>query len=917
MLISHKLEAEDIFARHYDWLLKWASYLTRGHKDEAEDLVHELYIQFLRTAPHLNTEQDAKAYLYRSLRNLYLAERSRSARTSHHELSVYEYDSLHLGISSIDRSALLSVHQDLRNICRYACDRKSFLRAASYFILRFFLDYCPSEIMALGNCSRASVDKGIQLMRSEVRNCLSDSDTVVAIRKSPSPALSSPDFGHGDVSQQIHRFIHEALHGDCLSQTDVHEIYRASTPVETLTMAHLTSCARCRSLCFQHLGKNDKDLRGREADRKGPVSTSKRNRLTHLRRSYQANFEHRPTYLHLTLNGKNEASQRIGSLSSELAASAPFDAETAFLEVTSEQGIRLLSFHLDDDFESGARDTVVASKLSDGRSITAQVSMRAGILQMRATYFDPTMEANSDDATAEEALWIRPTHTQKSNFLASIHAAFTGIYWPPVVALALPILLLGFYLLSFVRMERHQALKMLAQTRIAEQTLVSGHDLHRTGTFQMKGPDGLMERRLDVWETASPSRTTITLLGPDGRSQGTADGPVTAAPIAPAEMWRIGFDPGKVEQLLHANRASVTHPSGDESRIEVKSTIPSSAGEILSAAVVLDRKTNRILEQSFIVQTSKATYRIRLREVSFEVLPRGTYRPRKPDTSGGVSSLKPRSLAEKLSIPQDIVHQHINALWGLEQAGMESDEQIEVTRRRAGVAVSGVVSGPSRKHVLSVSLLRSCADCIIDIHSSDALRRNRTHRAQLTSLQTADVAFLPSSAEVLLRSSSAWRGAPEVHQISIARLNELNSITSALVREFDAMEKTATCCTLSELGVAPVEEQQRWAHLLQIQAREANKRLALLEAKLSEFNTLAQLPETNVASSAALEAAGPDQIKTLHQQAASLQMEMQQFGSSGEVTDRSALQLWQSLESQVQKIRQEIDRSSLLLQPSR
>ena len=58
---------EDVFAKHYDWLLGWAEYFTRGQQDQAEDLVHELFIQFLRVAPELDSDESAKPYLYRSL----------------------------------------------------------------------------------------------------------------------------------------------------------------------------------------------------------------------------------------------------------------------------------------------------------------------------------------------------------------------------------------------------------------------------------------------------------------------------------------------------------------------------------------------------------------------------------------------------------------------------------------------------------------------------------------------------------------------------------------------------------------------------------------------------------------------------------------------------------------------------------
>jgi hypothetical protein len=150
--------------------LKWAEYLVRGQQEQAEDLVHELFIQFQRTSPDLATDEEVKAYLYRSLRNLSLSSVTRNTVAQQHHLSIYDYDNFRIGISAIDRGSLISAREDLWGICRYACERKASLRAASYFILRFFilrffLEYCPSEIMALACTNRAAFDKNIQLMR--------------------------------------------------------------------------------------------------------------------------------------------------------------------------------------------------------------------------------------------------------------------------------------------------------------------------------------------------------------------------------------------------------------------------------------------------------------------------------------------------------------------------------------------------------------------------------------------------------------------------------------------------------------------------------------------------------------------------------------------------------------------------------
>src|SRR5271170_647116 len=59
----HKVEMirdrETIFLDHYAWLLDWALRLSRGSKEEAEDLVQDLYVRFVQSKAELDgTNED-------------------------------------------------------------------------------------------------------------------------------------------------------------------------------------------------------------------------------------------------------------------------------------------------------------------------------------------------------------------------------------------------------------------------------------------------------------------------------------------------------------------------------------------------------------------------------------------------------------------------------------------------------------------------------------------------------------------------------------------------------------------------------------------------------------------------------------------------------------------------------------------
>src|ERR1700760_112844 len=56
--------------------------------------------------------------IFIALYTSFLANLSRNSRTRQHQLSVYEYDSFRIGISSVDRNSLISVREDLWLICK-------------------------------------------------------------------------------------------------------------------------------------------------------------------------------------------------------------------------------------------------------------------------------------------------------------------------------------------------------------------------------------------------------------------------------------------------------------------------------------------------------------------------------------------------------------------------------------------------------------------------------------------------------------------------------------------------------------------------------------------------------------------------------------------------------------------------------
>jgi DNA-directed RNA polymerase specialized sigma24 family protein len=185
---------EAIFLNHYDWLLDWAGQLSQGASQEAEDLVQDLYVRFvqMRSGPDFTDDYQIRAYLYTSLKNLFISRKLRSGRDAVSGLLAVDFDSVEFAISAVDRSQLLHVRGDLA-ICEYACIRRKTNRAASALILRFFLGYLSTEVMALLKAKRSNVDTLIETARLEGKAYLNRPGVLRFLSRANAGLPPSPD----------------------------------------------------------------------------------------------------------------------------------------------------------------------------------------------------------------------------------------------------------------------------------------------------------------------------------------------------------------------------------------------------------------------------------------------------------------------------------------------------------------------------------------------------------------------------------------------------------------------------------------------------------------------------------------------------------------------------------------------------
>ena len=176
---------EELFLAHHAWIVKRATQITQGRRDEADDLVQDLYIQLVHTRPDLDFGDDehVRGYLFKMMRNLSVSNARRAGRDALSNLLVVDFESAEFALASVDRSKLVRVRSALARVCDYTCSRMYTSRAASVLALRFFLGYYPSEIVRILQTTPVAVDKLLQAARLEARVLLSGPESCASLAR--------------------------------------------------------------------------------------------------------------------------------------------------------------------------------------------------------------------------------------------------------------------------------------------------------------------------------------------------------------------------------------------------------------------------------------------------------------------------------------------------------------------------------------------------------------------------------------------------------------------------------------------------------------------------------------------------------------------------------------------------------------
>lgn len=866
---------EDLFIQRYDLLMGWALSLTGRERAQAEDLVHDAFIQFTLRRNDLGSIENTDAYLHRMLRNMYLSQVRRASWTHDSTFSIANYDSAELGLRSIDPLERVDVQEDLRQVCQYACLRKESSKAGCVLILRFFHSYYPSEIAQVLRITRKTVGRFLLIARRESKIYLNDPGALRFTVENPRVDITQSSYARtsSELLAELRHTIFHSRKGVCFQTEELKEIYKknSSASVDLGVLGHLVTCPHCLDEVNRLLGlpllseRNPDDKLGRETPPNdsgdeggsgGSVVEAKKRYQRRLRET----IEHRPQELRIAVNGFVLGAQQISSEFNKQVLSVNIDEPIGFVEVFSEQGVRLLFCDVDQPIDGSVEQTARA-EFDCGRALDLSLSFRGPWPTLNVSYHDPIFEAvefsagDLDSETSPEIAtdyaesktrdsWSRPL-----TWVRSIVGDFDGRFFlrPAVVTALFSLIVLSAIFTVLYRRGPTQAAvsaaDLLQRAVASEESITSNRDhvLHRTLRLEEKSATGqvISRHRVEIWQSAEKGIAARRLYDDNGtlvagawkRSDGVQTvyhhGTPPQLQIRNAQsairnfgdVWQIDPSAADFSALIENIKNASVQERDSTYMVNGGSDLRGSNG-LIKASLVLGRSDLHAIEQTLVVRLGDEVREFTFVETSFERRSTSSVAPavfepdvqlvrdratgRRGDTETVPSSPAPPISASPFLATPDL---ELQILKHLNQADAFYGEQISLTRTPEGrLRVQGIVETDKRKTELLQSL--------------SSLRQNPAVQVQIETVTEA--------AARQARRPSSGEGVADVNSLQF----EAKSVVPA---ESELRNYIARQNGLS--GDALDQETRRYADRLMVHTRQARRHALALKQITERFSS--------------------------------------------------------------------------------
>ena len=938
---------EAAFVEHYHWLIRWALQFTHQDRERAEDLVQEVFSQFAIAHTDLSAVQNVQAYLYTTLRNIHVSQVRLAGRSHTQPQSIVDYSVAEAALDQTDPYTIFHTQDQLRRVCRYACLRKQSSRAGSVLILRYFHGYHVSEIGQVLRANSEAVRQQLTFARNEARLFLEDPRALKFMQQSP-PAIAASTNSVCATDRlllELRAAIFDSCEGECLGRESIRSLY-VDNLINTSgnsTLAHIVSCPDCLDEVNARLGlprlaeRHPADTLGPNTDwrdgSRGPrdpggsgsaIPSRRRGSnddakvsgvfLMQCRRRATELFEHYPRELCVSVNGHVLGSQSVGSHVSRLRVDVTMAEDADFVEVLSEERVRLLVMPIQPPPDGGPVQTRLV-RLSEGRSV--EVTFRYGHPwpMVEVIYEEP--------AFIPEAQPVWPVCEVRSPEVVRVGARlFRGFNWfrsfwlrPGFVAAIVSLILIGI-LLTF-RLDNAPpvtATNLLERASVAESIpLGTEVALHRVVELeQRRHSDGALigKNRIEVWRDQGKDLSVRRVYDDKGQltagvwveghhasngkplrrvyRRGTGQSIETGAPdpeqaIRHAELWQL--DPSAVVYLAFLDRpqSARVNETADSYVISYEAEGTRRDG-LLRAALTLRKSDLHAIEEELVINDGRETYDYRFVETVFDQPPLRVVSPTvfEPDaelvskihaTPGSAKREFATATAAAATIaPAEL---EVNVAYALDRFRTRFGDQLSLTKSPAGwLEVRGVVDDEeTREEILrALSLVvdnRAAIRIRIDTTAELLARKERQPERVIVREFAGAGQSIPLHAE-LIGYFSTHEGAGQTDQYREQLVRDFAARVIGKSRRAVAhsleLKQLAARFTAAQLNEFTPSTRAKWTNLVRNHAEALRRELSTLDVELQRtlFANERRAPQANgveISSNATL----PVAIDRLHQ----------------------------------------------------
>ena len=885
---AETVEAHHLLATRYPQLLQWATGLARGDRSKAEEIVQEFCLYVTVVKPDLSEVGNLDGYLYTCLRHIYLSSLARASREALRVVRVEDFDSFALAMSCQPAGDPVQRQNDLRRICTYAVWRKESSKSASYFILHFFHGYGRQEIAELARLPVSAIYNKLKVARSEIFSYLNDPGKLrVVDRKAPPlPVLSWTLSPTAELFKELRQTILQARHSDCLSEEELLAHYPSSPakPIGCPLLAHIVSCERCLSVIDRNVRRPTlKDREpldvfgfspesGGEAPAAGGVSFERMMQAVH--RKWARVHQHRPHKLSIALNGVVIANHDIRSEHNRLSARIEHPEKAKFVEVFSEQHLRLALLAVGEPPPLGLAVRTQRVALSDSRWLELSISFDGLGLYSEVTYLDPALASVSVDEDAEEFPLVSVSRKQervrwsdllRAHFVRPVHVMFSYPAFGWGIAIALLIGSAGYLTYRHASVPTDAAEILNKSIRI-QSTLLLGETEHQVVSIEERADDGsvLQQGTVDLWKDGDGSRYVRRLYDPQHRLiavewRNRDDKAGSRSQVASgAEDSSIGLF---WDQELSAKSFAALEEGAPQGRAidggyELTRIGPTAAHpQLVSATLVLDHRFEPV-RQIMRVRSGEEIHELRFVQTTYErkpvrSVPDSVFNPESElqplhERDGRSSSGQPRNLVGVSNARS--AELEIAVLYQLHSLGADTGVPIEVRRTPDGhIRVSGTVAAEGLKQEIDKRLRGLAGHQLLDLRlvSSREIKVPSPGSNRSTPVDAYEVTQPGFAGDLRIRSYFEARGlSGEYLDTAVTQFSRdaLQHAQRALQHAY-AVDRLGSSISAQELRSISLNTQKEWTEMVNRHAKELATELRSLHAQMAEISSAGSEPD--------------------------------------------------------------------------